>query len=274
MPAAPRSTPSATRAGATTALADARVGALVDDASTWGLHHVLDGFAYRRFAGAAPTEAAPRLAWLAGQIATHLGEDFRPDPWRRLIRVLRRTGHGRSARDVAIGRERHLRRAGLIGRGAPPALRGIAGVLHDGFGLVAGYGYRPMRLLASAAVVWALFGVLYGAAAERGALAPNAALVTAEPRLAPCRPDCTQLPVTMPAFAPLIYSLDVLLPVVDLQQTRHWKPVRNALAPEVERWSGTPLLQMLMWIEAACGWLIGLTLLASLTGLTNRDRRL
>jgi hypothetical protein len=175
---------------------------------------------------------------------------------------------------VAIGRERHLRRAGLIGRDAPHALRWLAGLAHDGFGLVAGYGYRPLRLLASAVVVWLLFGGVYWAAAQRGALAPSAVLVAAEPRLAPCRPDCAQLPVTMPGFAPLVYSLDVLMPLVDLQQARHWAPTRNAWAPEVEGWSGTPLLQMLTWLEAACGWLIGLTLLASLTGLTDRDRRL
>jgi hypothetical protein len=252
-------------------LADARVGALIDDASTWGRHHVLDGFEYKRFAGGATTDALARLDWLGRQTATHLREDFRPDPWRRLISVLRRTGHGTSARDVAIGRELHLRRAGMIGLDAPPSLRWLASLAHDLFGLVAGYGHRPLRLLVAAGAVWLLCGGLYWAAAEHGALAPSAALSLAEPRLAQCLPDCSQLPSTMPRFQPLVYSLDVLVPLIDLQQERHWAPVRDAWASDADSW-GAPVL-ILTWLEASFGWIISLTLLATFTGLTDRDRR-
>ena len=253
-------------------LADARVGALLDDASTWGQHHVLDGFAYQRLAGDAPTDAPMRLAWLARQFATHLGEDFRPDPWRRLIKVLHRMGREPSARAVAIGRERHLRRAGLIGQGVPPTLRWLARLGHDLYGLFAGYGHRPLRLIASAIAVWVLCGAAYWAASERGALAPSAARLLADPRLAQCRTECANLPITLPNFQPFVYSMDVLLPLVDLQQRRHWAPARNALAVDLERSIGVPLLTTLTWFEAACGWLACLTLLGCVTGLVDRDR--
>ena len=253
-------------------LADARVGALVDDASTWGRHHVLDGFAYQRLADGAPTDAPGRLDWLGHQTEAHLREDFRPDPWRRLISVLHRTGHGPSARDVAIGRERHLRRAGLIGLGVPPALRWLARLAHDLFGLVAGYGYLPLRLLGAAGAAWLLCGSLYWAAAKHGALAPSAALMLAEPRLAHCPPDCSRLPNTVPGFQPLIYSLDVLVPLIDLHQERHWTPVHSAWAGATPGWGGTPVL-VLTWLEALCGWIISLTWLVTLIGLTDRDRQ-
>jgi len=252
-------------------LADARVGALLDDASTWGLHHVLDGFAYRRFAPGAPTDSPSRLGWLGHQTEAHLNAEFRPDPWQRLIGVLRRTGHDESAREVAIGLERHLRAAGRIGLGAPRALRGLARFGHDLFGLAAGYGHRPLRLLAAAAAVWLACAGVYGTAAQLGHLAPNAALVLADPRLAHCPPECPGLLATLPAFQPLVYSLDVLVPLVDLQQKRYWKPVRNAVRGAASPWGGA--LVALTWLEALCGWAIGLTLFASFSVLTERDRR-
>lgn len=254
-------------------LIDARVGSLLDDASTWGQHHVLDGFAYTRFAPHAPTDAPMRLDWLTRQNAAHLGPEFRPEPWRRLIKVLRRSGRDESAREVAIGRERHLRRAGLIGLGAPMALRWFVRAAHDLFGVFVGYGHRPLRLLGGAAAVWLLCGGLFWAAAERGALAPTAPLLLADPRLASCRPDCAHWPITAPTFKPFVHSLEVLLPLIDLRQQRHWAPARNALATEAERWLGTPLVQLLTWLEGAIGWIASLTLLAAAAGLTDRDRK-
>jgi hypothetical protein len=254
-------------------LMQARASTLRDDAGTWGQHHLLDGFAYSSFGAEAPTDAPMRLDWLARQDVAHLGSDYRPDPWRRVIKALRRAGQDRSAREVAIGREQHLRQAGLIGRGAPSALRWAVRGAHDLFGMCAGYGHRPLRLLVGAAAVWLLCGMLFWAAAERGALAPSAQMLLADPRLASCRPDCAQLPATAPTFQPFVHSLDVLLPLVDLRQQRHWAPARDAMAIDVERWIGTPLVQLLTWFEGAFGWIAALTLLAAVTGLTDRDRR-
>ncbi|HWH83098.1 MAG TPA: hypothetical protein VNU71_12770, partial [Burkholderiaceae bacterium] len=92
-------------------LEDAQVTTLLDDASTWGAHHVLDGFTYRRLGAGAPTDATMRLDWLLRQRADQVDGNFRDDPWRRVIAALHDSGRGGSARLVAIGRERHLRRS-------------------------------------------------------------------------------------------------------------------------------------------------------------------
>jgi hypothetical protein len=252
-------------------LADARVGALSDDAGTWGQHHVLDGFVYRRFGSDAPTDAAMRFDWLVRQHGDHVDRDFRPDPWRRAIAVLRASGHRAAARTLALRREQHLRAIGAIGRDTSTPARAVRSGMHALFGALAGYGQRPWRLLGWAIVAWALCGAAYWSAADR--FAPSPALLLAAPRLAACRPDCAQLPLTMPTFQPLLYSLDALLPLADLQQERLWAPVRGALAPELEGWLGTPLLRLLSWAESACGWTLALTALVSLTGLADRDRR-
>ena len=253
-------------------LADARAGALLDDASAWGHGHVLDGFEYTRLAPQAPVDAPMRLDWLARQHAAHVGPDFRPEPWRQVIGVLRRMGRDRSARSVAIGREHQLRRAGRIGLDAPAPLRWLVRLVHGVFGAFAGYGHRSLRLLASAVVVWLMCGGVYWAGAERRAFAPSAPLLLADPRLASCRPDCPQLPMTAPTFQPFVYSLDVLLPLLDLQQVRHWAPARDAPSGDSETRIGILPLRLLIGFETVCGWLIGLTWLAAVMGLTDRDR--
>jgi len=187
-------------------LVDARASSLLDDAATWGEHYALDGFAYKRLAAGAPTDPAMRVDWLGRQFSGALDSDPLPDPWRRLIKVLRRMGRDGSAGEVAIGRERHLRRAGLIGRDAPQPLRWLARLGHDLFGALAGYGHRPLRLLAITLALWlAWFWSAHGLAA------------------------------------------------VDMSATGLWRA--------------------LTWLEALCGAAATLTLIACLSGLTDRDRR-
>jgi hypothetical protein len=110
---------------------------------------------------------------------------------------------------------------------------------------------------------WLLCGAVYWTAAQQGAFAPHASLTTADPRLATCRPECAPWPRGAPKFQPFIYSLDVFLPMLELQQRRHWVPVDN----------GAPLLQALTWIEGLCGWVMSFTLFAMATGLARRDRK-
>lgn len=239
--------------------ADARVGALDDDVLTWGDRLVLDGFAYARLAPGAPADARFRRAWLMRQVPAHLGgADFRTGPWRRLIRVLRRQGHELSARELAIGREEHLRRIGRVGAAWPRPARALAPAVHRLFGVAAGYGHRPQRLLAGLAVVWLVCGLVFGSAAQDGAFVP---------RQAPCAPDCAAAAAT--DFRPFVYSLDLLLPIIDLQQEQGWAPAA-ARSPD-ESWHG--ILNLLAWLEPLLGAAACAALLAAWFGLTDRDRR-
>lgn len=261
-------------------LADAKVKVLADDGSSWGERLVLDGFAYSRFADGAPVDAAFRLAWLLRQQPAHLAADFRAHPWRRLIGVLRRMGHDTVAAQVAMQRETLLRRVGRIGAEAPAGWRWIPRAAHRLFGLFAGYGHRPQRLVGWAIGLWLAGAALFWAAAENGAMAPADPRVYADARFAACRSpnvqwtDCPVLPREHPAFEPFAYSLDRLLPLADLQQARAWQPVaqrpRAGAAVPIGWGEGA---RALGWIETVFGWLAVLTLLASLAGWTDRDRR-
>ena len=254
-------------------LIDAQAGTLSDDATSWGIGHALDGFAYRRLGDDAPSDAAMRVDWLERQRAGHLGRGYRPEPWRRLVKVLRRMGRSADARGVAIGRERHLRRAGLIGGGVPRGMRWLALLAHDVYGVLAGYGQRPLRPLGLAAAVWLLCAALYWGAAEQGAIVAGA--VASRGAIGPgaCPAGCVEAPARA-SFQPLLYSLDVLVPLVDLQQARRWVPAPWPAAAPVEAVIGLPLLRLLTWLEALCGWLAALLLLASAIGVADRDRAL
>lgn len=223
---------------------DARVGTLSDDRSTWGERLALDGFDYSRFGEGAPLDSVFRTGWLERQEPAHLKAQFRMQPWRRLIRVLRRMGHEHRAGSIGLRRERWLRRIGWVGAWAPPGLRWLPRSGHVLLGLLAGHGYRPGRLLAWLAGVWLVCGGLYWAAGE-----------PAGASLAAAATDST--------LGPLAYSLDRLLPLVDLGQG-------GALGAASD-W--THALRWVAYVETGFGWIAALLLLASLAGWMERDRR-
>lgn len=253
--------------GLSLAATEARV--LADDGTSWGEALALDGFRYQQFAPSAPVGASFRIDWLMRQSNAHLTHDFRPQPWQQLIRVLRQGGHEAPARDVAMAHERHLRRIGRVGTGLPPVWRWLVRGGHSLFGLVAGYGYRPMRLVVALALLWLGCGAVYWAAAENGAIAPANPAVYNDPRLAHCRAAapsvepvnwtrCPELPAEHPAFRPFAYSLDVLLPFVDLQQRQAWTALddhggRTSRPEATEGWSFAS--RVLAWYESLFGWL-------------------
>jgi hypothetical protein len=232
---------------------DARVGTLADDASTWGQRHRLDGFRYKRLAEGAPTDANFRRGWLTRQRPSHLDADFRPDPWRQVIKVLRRMGHGGDADALAVGRENWLRRIGRIGADAPRGLRWLPRLGHCLFGWVAGYGHRPLRLLMAMVGVWLLCAGVYQFSATQGLMAP---------------------------VNPLLFSLERLLPLLDLWQRQALVGAPSGLAgladaAEVVKggsdWGA--VVQGVVVLEAALGWAACLTLIATIAGWADRDRR-
>ena len=222
-------------------LSAAKVGTLVDDAACWPKEIVLDGFRYDRLAGDAPADAAARLRWLDLQDSEDLITAFKPQPWEHLIKVLREMGHHHAARDIAIEKQNRLRSVGKI--------RGYVAVpLHWLFGVLAGYGYRPLRPVKIAFWFWLGFAVFYHLMAGQGVFGPSNPLVFDNPKYAHCRPDapavsatgnvrvgnwawCPESPGEYAAFSPMAYSLDLILPVISLGQANEWGPITPASAP-------------------------------------------
>lgn len=267
-------------------LADACVGQLADDAGSWGNNLYLDGFVYDSLAGNAPTDAATRLAWLDKQLPAHTGLNdtgFRPQPWKQLARVLREMGHADDSRQVSIAFERRWGEAKLV----------RYPLIHFLFGVFTGYGYRPMRLLGWMLSVWLACAMLYWCAALNEVFAPSDPLVFQNPEYAVCRPDyvapassvkdvqgagnwylCDKLRGEYAGFSPLAYSLDVILPLVDLQQENSWSPLiptpKAAWYQELTAFDRYHLTRLLLWFEILFGWVSSLLLVAVVSGLTKR----
>lgn len=245
-------------------LAAAEAQALADDDTTWGEDVTLDGFAYRRFARTAPKRADFRLDWLMRQPSAHLGRDFRPQPWRQAIAALRAGAQEHAARDLAVARERHLRRIGRVGNGLPRPLAVLARAGHLLLDVLSGFGHKPLRLVAALALLWLASGVIHWVAAENGAIAPLNPAVYNDPRLADCRggdgrgwTHCTQLPPEQPAFRPFAYSLELLLPFANLQQRQAWTALEHhgaELAPPASLRLWSIASRWLAWYQSLFGW--------------------
>lgn len=294
-------------------LASASVGVLADDADAWGSDVVLDDFTYGSIGGGAPTNAAARLAWLDKQLPAMSGQsgagtDFRPQPWKHLQKVLREMGHAEDARQVAIALEDRLRHADLIGQSPPHwwqwwkrCYRVLTRGFHYGFRLLTGYGYRPMRLMVWMLLVWLGCAGFYWFAAlpPNDAFAPSNPLVFHNEAYKACVPGtreanaefaklpkddpvagagnwylCETLREEYTGFSPLAYSLDVILPLVDLQQQKDWGPMIPT--PQAHPWDEfrergiKHLTRLVLWFETLFGWVASLLLVAIVSGLTKR----
>lgn len=269
-------------------LASAKVGRLIDDAASWGEKLVLDGFVYEHLAGEAPTDAATRLAWIKKQSCKFIEkEDFRPQPWKQLQKVLRAMGHTEDARQVGIAFEDHLRAIGRIGQTPADwqkwrrtAYSHVVKAFHFSFKWLIGYGYRSLRLGAWMVGVWLFCAFVYWSAALQGVMAPSNPLVFQNmPQYESCKPNwylCEALPEEYTGFSPLAYSLDVLLPLVNLQQEQDWAaliptPKGSWYQELLGNWSFKHFVRLVIWFEILFGWVASLLLVAVVSGLTKRS---
>jgi hypothetical protein len=202
----------------------ARIGTLVDEPASWPRQTVLDGFVYDALFEVSPVTARQRLGWLTNN---PLG--YRPQPYEQLAAVYRRAGRDHDARTIAIAKQRARRRT------LNPPER-LWSLLLDG---LVGYGYRTWM-----AAVWLLGFWLVGWAVFDRAHS-HRDMVLAKPTEA------------HPGFHGAIYSLDTLLPVVDLRQQDVWIP-RGA----AQWWA---------WASIVVGWILTTAVIAALTGLLKRD---
>ncbi len=85
---------------------------------------------------------------------------------------------------------------------------------------------------------------------------------------------CAKLREEYTGFSPLAYSLDLILPLVDLQQEHDWSPMiptpQSAWYVELYAHSLNHVTRLVMWFEILFGWMTSLLLVAVVSGLTKR----
>lgn len=244
--------------------------------------------------------AEHRITWLAkpspdSQAITsdESKPTFHPQPWQQIREVLRRMGCQEDARKVSIALEKKLRKTGRY--------RHLTRIAHILYGLLTVYGYRPMRLMAWMLTVWLGGAGFYWFAAlpPNDVFAPSNPLVFQHRAYRACVPGskaanaefaklpkdkpivgagnwylCEKLREEYTGFSPLAYSLDVLLPLVDLQQQKDWGPLIPT--PQANPWDEfrergiNHLTRLVIWLQTLFGWVASLLLVAIVSGLTKR----
>jgi hypothetical protein len=231
----------------------ASVGVLVDPKLGWPAsgNLLIDGFTYSSLGSAgavAPLDARTRLEWIALQNGYH------PQPYRQLAKVLRDMGDEKGAVEVLVAEgDARYRQMGLPGR------------LLGGFlKFTIGYGHRPLL-----ALFWSFGVVLIGwlviAIAKRANL------------MRPTWPE-NALPENRKSYErlrPLVYSLDVFLPFVNLHQEHYWWPDADAsgqctLFGLSFQCSGE-FFRIYVWAQIVAGWLLSAIFIAGVTGLIRND---
>ncbi|MGW3817352.1 hypothetical protein [Streptomyces sp. NPDC005046] len=197
-------------------LRHAVLGIIRDERESWPDELKLDGLRYDRFEN--PLPPRQRIRWLLRD-----GSGYAPQPFEQLAFTYRSLGHEDEARTVSLLKER-LRRETL------PWHARIWGVIQD---VTVGYGYRPMR-----ATLWLLALLVLGS------------VVFTVQR--PTRADSGGTEV----FNPVIFTLDVLLPVIGLGQGAAFTP--------------TPGTQWIGYLLTASGWILATTIVTGVTRSLNR----
>jgi hypothetical protein len=256
-------------------LTASKIGTLVDDAESWQLGgHIFDGLRYDRIIG--PTDAAMRIGWLKTQYPAHLTTDFAPQPWEQLIKVLREMGHPDEAAKVAMAKQDQLRIANA------PKERTLGErfkrALHWVYGKGVGYGHRPIWTVYWMAGICAVFSLAFYAGDQLGYFGPTNPLIHASAAFEACGAPgegkvfwtsaACPTPPEYTTFQPILYSLDLILPLVDLHQEADWGPI--VLLNGKTLWLGW-ILRGMMWAEILFGWVASLTLVAVLGRLVDKD---
>ncbi len=226
----------------------AHLGWLRDDAGSWPRSIRLDGLVYDQIdiSGGSPGPGrVPSLdqrldGWL--KTSPLEGEQepvYRSQPYEQLAGVLQAMGRSRDAEKVRIASRRHR-----VDSTARPE-GGLAGILHHVrravdtiYRWTTGYGYEPERTLGWLAGL-AVVGTIVFGISQRAQ------------RLRPSRSSATDDSVKFNAF---MYSLDVLLPVINLGQAEARNPQSG-------------LIRGYYWIHLLGGWALSTLLLVGLSGL-------
>jgi len=204
-------------------LTDARVHLYKDDFKTWPETLRLKGFTYDSIESPDSVNVTDRLVWV-----TRNDSGYVPQIYDQLAAAYRRAGLDADAQRVAIAKQRRRRaKLNLPGK--------VWNVVLE---WVVGYGYRTWQ-----AGIW-LVGLLVIGTVVFGALYPA--------HLSPLHKAPEQ-----PEFQPILYTLDLLLPVINLHQRDAWT------AHDISQW--------LVLAFSLAGWILTTAIVVSLSGILKRE---
>jgi uncharacterized protein YjbI with pentapeptide repeats len=252
------------RAGPSVDFTNADTTFLADNPARWPSKIFISGLTYDRFersrsgAGGRTWDHVARAQWLARQA------DYDAGPYEQAARVFREHGYTSAAETILIAQRSQARE--LITGPAAGVRRALDGL----FGASVAYGYRPGRVLWLLVVLLGLViaslevpatqatlrattdsGIVY---TTRGPLVGNSA---SQSVVIPGSDACGGGQVR--CFSPVLYAIDTVVPLVNLDQRAAWYPDPNVPKGTLMQW----------WLNLATilGWLLSSIFALSLARL-------
>lgn len=226
-------------------LQDSTIGVLDADASAPG-QLAATGWQVRSINGPSGRSWRAARDWLD---TADTSDGFARQPWQEIAGALERNGHPDQGRRLRLEAERRVTRQA----------RWWSMPVRWGYGALVGYGLYP--LVAGAWLLVAALITLGLAAFFPAHFAPTdleAATAGTGLTAATAATACAELATGYPCFSPLVYGLEVMLPVAQVGQVAAWTPQPTALAASVVA------LRAFVWLMTAL-------LLAGVTGLLRRS---
>jgi hypothetical protein len=238
-------------------LEDAHVGELADNWTlageqahgSWPLDGQLrlNGFTY---SGLGDASVKQRLCWIRSQYQGPRPAVFAAQPYEQLAAMYRQAGQDTEAREVAIARRRDLRQYGN--------LSWYAWISNWFLDKTIRYGYQTWRAAAGLAAVFVAFLLLSLVGQHQHVIVPTGDVHGMQPV-----PTATQCTSSYPCFYPLGYTIDTVIPIINVHQADHWGA--NGHAPYGWVWVAGA------WGATAAGWALATLLVAGYTGLVRQN---
>lgn len=210
-------------------------------------------------------------------------KEFKPQPYKQLAKVLRKMGHNKDADEIMIEYNKIITKK---------THNKFTKILKQIYGFTAGYGYKPMRVFGTMLIIWLICSLFYFNGANVAVFSPSNALVFQKKIEYQCIVDnngtlfldkfnwkkynqynnwtkSEKLEGEYTTFQPFLYSLDLIIPLVDLRMDKDWgvfiSPINNEFTlNDLTRW--------VIRFEILFGWIYSLILVAILSGLAKNEK--
>jgi hypothetical protein len=202
------------------------------------------------YGGLADASVEQRLKWIRSQYQGDKPASFAAQPYEQLAAMYRQAGQEGEARTVAIARRQDLRKYGKLNW-----YRKFGNWFLD---KTIRYGYQTWRAAVGLAVVFVAFLALSLVGQHQHVIVPVGDTKDLHPV-----PTATQCTHKYPCFYPFGYTVDTVIPIINVHQAEYWGPDGHASAGWV--WVVSA------WGATAVGWALATLLVAGYTGLVRQD---
>ncbi|MBD7959276.1 hypothetical protein [Comamonas avium] len=240
---------------------------LEDEITSWKCNNIFINFNYCLISENSIIDLKERVKWIKNISHTRKNHD---DCYAILLKSYKEMNLQHQFKELSFNISDHKREIST----------GYNRLILSAYKNLIGYGYKP-NLLINYILFFIFFGsLIYYFAAERSIITPNQAIVYTDNDIKICSKEnwiyCKELPNEYPSFNPLIYSIDTMLPFVDLGQEKSWSIKTNSNKKDFYESISTMeignIIRWFQWIQILFGWLSSLIIIAWFSGFIKIDK--